>query len=339
MDVVKTNVEKIGGTVDIHSKVGEGTSLRIKIPLTLAIIPALIVTCRGDRFAIPQVSLLELVRLDSEQLSTGIEHIQGAPVHRLRGHLLPLVYLDAALEHEASDRKTDELYIVVLQADDRQFGLVVDEVLDTEEIVVKPLGKELKSITAYAGATIMGDGQVALILDVLGIAQRAGVISAIRERALRDSGTESKEGQERREAMLLFSIGSGDRMALPLDMVSRLEEFQPRVVERVGACHVVQYRGQIMPLLPLDEIVGGASAEVAPDAAMQVIVTQQGALTVGLVVKEILDIVEENVTVRSDSHLREGVLGAAVVQGRVTELLDVGAALRRVSPSLAAAGA
>lgn len=339
MDVVKTNVEKIGGTVDIQSAVGKGTSLRIKIPLTLAIIPALVVTSRGDRYAIPQVNLLELVRLDAEQAKRGIEHIQGAPVHRLRGHLLPLVRLDAALETSARDEADGELYIVVLQADDRQFGLVVDEVLDTEEIVVKPLGKELKALTVYAGATIMGDGRVALILDVLGIAQRSNVINALRERALRESAGDARDVGEQKEAMLLFSLESGDRMALPLEMVARLEEFQPRVVERVGACHVVQYRGQIMPLLPLDEILSGAASTASDDGAMQVIVTQQGGLTVGLVVKEILDIVEETITVRTNTGMRSGVLGAAVLQGRVTELLDVGAALRRVAPSIALSGA
>ena len=174
MDVVKTNIEKIGGTVDIASQPGQGTTVRMKIPLTLAIIPALIVTSGGDRYAIPQVSLLELVRLEGEQAQTG----HRADSRRAR---LPAARQPAAarlpatassdVEAEAPTRGRHAVNIVVLQADDRQFGLVVDEINDTEEIVVKPLGKQLKGIRAFAGATIMGDGKVALILDVLGLAQ------------------------------------------------------------------------------------------------------------------------------------------------------------------------
>src|SRR5580698_7669280 len=165
MDVVKTNVEKIGGTVDIQSTPGRGTAVRVRIPLTLAIIPALIVTCGGERFAIPQVSLLSLVRLDAEQSGPGIELVHGVPVYRLRGRLLPLVYLDRELgirDSAANDAaRASAINIVVLQAEDRQFGLIVDEITDTQEIVVKPLGKQLKAISAYSGATIMGDGRVA----------------------------------------------------------------------------------------------------------------------------------------------------------------------------------
>ncbi len=188
MDVVRTNVEKIGGTVTIKSRPGRGTTVNMTIPLTLAIIPALTITSDGERYAIPQVSLLELVRLEGEQAVRGIEWIHGAPVYRLRGNLLPLVYLhrqlqpDAPLRNGTNHRASasgGEIHIVVLQADDRQFGLVVDAIHDTEEIVVKPLQKQLKGISAFSGATIMGDGKVALILDVLGLAQKANVVSGV----------------------------------------------------------------------------------------------------------------------------------------------------------------
>ena len=180
MDVVRTNVEKIGGTVDLESHPGRGTTVKMKIPLTLAIIPALTVTTGGDRYAIPQVNLLELVRLEGERADRGIERIGDAPVYRLRGDLLPLVYLDRELQVETARPAGGDVYIVVLQADDRQFGLVVDDIHDTEEIVVKPLQKQLKGIPVLSGATIMGDGRVALILDVLGLAQRANVVSGAR---------------------------------------------------------------------------------------------------------------------------------------------------------------
>ncbi|MFZ0199737.1 MAG: chemotaxis protein CheA [Candidatus Sulfotelmatobacter sp.] len=194
MDVVKTNVEKIGGLVDQQSTPRRGTTVRVKIPLTLAIIPALVVTCAGDRYAIPQVNLLELVRLETDHASTAIEMVHGVPVYRLRGRLLPLVYLSRELKlgdvagHSGS--RDDAVNIVVLQADDRQFGLVVDEINDSEEIVVKPLRKQLKTVKTFAGSSIMGDGKVALILDVLGLAQRASVVNETRERPVTEKATD-----------------------------------------------------------------------------------------------------------------------------------------------------
>ena len=187
MDVVKTNIDKIGGTVDVQSKPGTGTTVRMKIPLTLAIIPALIVTNGGERYAIPQISLPELIRLEGEDTKKRIELIQGVPVYRLRGRLLLLVHLDRELRVESSTKdasEADAVNIVNLQADERQFGLVVDQINDTEEIVVKPLSKHLKGIRTFAGSTIMGDGRVALILDVLGIAQSSNVVNEVRARAL-----------------------------------------------------------------------------------------------------------------------------------------------------------
>ena len=183
MDVVKTNIEKIGGTVDVSTVRGRGTTLKIKIPLTLAIIPALIVTTGAERFAIPQVSLVELVRLEGKAAETGIEMIQEASVYRLRGNLLPIIYLNRELKLGGKSGKAadESINIVVLQADGRQFGLVVDEINDTEEIVVKPLGKQLKGISCFAGATIMGDGKVALILDILGLAQLASLAGESRD--------------------------------------------------------------------------------------------------------------------------------------------------------------
>ena len=246
MDVVRTNIEKIGGSVDIESQIGRGTNVRMKIPLTLAIIPALTITTGGDRYAIPQVSLLELVRLEGKQTQKGIEFIQGVPVYRLRGNLLPLVHLDRELQVEPANRPTGEVSIVVIQADDRPFGLVVDDIHDTEEIVVKPLQKQLKGITLFSGATIMGDGRVALILDVLGLAQRAGVVSGVRDRALAEK-TVVAEPKGDRQTLLLFATPGGGRMAVPLAEVARLEEFPRAAVERAGGQDVVQYRGEIAP--------------------------------------------------------------------------------------------
>ena len=216
MDVVRTNIEKIGGSVDLQSTPGQGTTLKIKIPLTLAIVPALIVRAGGERFAIPQVSLLELVRIEGEAAANAVENVYGSPVFRLRGNLLPLVFLDRELRLPGPPANAELSYnIIVLQADQRPFGLVVDSVCDTEEIVVKPIGKHLKGLPMFAGATIMGDGRVALILDALGLAQHARVLgeAADRTRSLHNADTASADEQFERAQLLLFSLSGRERLA------------------------------------------------------------------------------------------------------------------------------
>jgi len=326
MDVVRTNIEKIGGSIDLQSRLGRGTTIKIRIPLTLAIIPALVVVCRGQRFAIPQVNLVELVRLEDggEQK---IESIHGAPVYRLRGKLLPLVYLDQILElNRTTQQRQSVSNIIVLQADERTFGLVVDGVNDTAEIVVKPLGKLLKGIDCYAGATIMGDGAVALILDVMGLAQRGGVIGETKEQVL-SMHEHSEETAGERQAVLLFRSGDADRLAVPLSAVNRLEEFPRNSIERSAGRLVVQYRNQILPLVPLaDHLSGGGSFSgvgVGQDSEqVQVIVFQHEGKRIGVLVEEILDIVEEQTTIRSRAG-RPGILGSAVVGNRVTDFIDL----------------
>ena len=281
MDVVKTNIEKIGGTVDIISRAGEGTTLKIKIPLTLAIIPALIVTCGGDPYAIPQVSLLELVRLESDQARNGIESIHGAPVYRLRGNLLPLVYLNRQLKIEQEEDEDDAINIVVLQADDRQFGLVVEGINDTEEIVVKPLGKQLKSISVFAGTTIMGDGKVALILDILGIAQQGQVVSEVRDRAIADKLAGAQDRSDDVQTLLLLGV-NGARLAVPLSLVARLEEFNRDDIEQTGDLEVVQYRNQIVPLIRLSKLLNFGEQSTDEGAALQVVVYTENGHSVGL---------------------------------------------------------
>jgi two-component system chemotaxis sensor kinase CheA len=345
MDVVKTNIEKIGGTVDVASTTGAGTTLRIKIPLTLAIIPALVITSAGERFAIPQVSLLELVRMEHDEARQKIEMIYDKPVYRLRGKLLPLVHLNHTLNLDATPWPNDPgardeaISIVVLQTDGVPFGLVVDRIMDTEEIVVKPLGKQLKGIPTFAGATIMGDGRVALILDVHGLAARAGVLATERDRTGSDARPEQKATGEMLQTLLVFSSGGEDRMALALSEIARLEEFDPRRVERTGRHEVVQYRDEIMPLVRLSSVLDTATAAPAdPDALLQVIVITHAEQHVGVVVDRIVDIVECAVSVQQ--RKRPGiVLGSAVIQGRVTDILDIRRLVKDVDEEfLAAAG-
>ncbi|MBN9521493.1 chemotaxis protein CheA [bacterium] len=335
MDVVRTNVEKIGGTVDLESRHGGGTTVSMRIPLTLAIIPALTVTCGGDRYCIPQVSLLELVRLDGEQAHTGVEYVHGAPVYRLRGNLLPLVYLDQLLRVESARPAGGDATVVVIQADDRPFGLVVDDIHDTGEIVVKPLRKQLKGSAAFSGATILGDGRVALILDVLGLAQRAGAASGSRERVVAERPSAVAAAAQARETVLLVASGGG-RMAIPLAAVDRLEEFPREAVERVGGRNVVQYRGEILPLVRAArpgrrKRAAKRRAGPAEPRDLQVAVCAADGRRVGLVVNRLLDVVEEAVTARAPAR-RAGVLFTAVVQDRVTEFLDIAAVVRAAHP-------
>jgi two-component system chemotaxis sensor kinase CheA len=336
MDVVKTNIEKIGGTIDIHSRVGHGTKFKIKIPLTLAIIPALVITSGGERFAIPQVSLLELVRLEGAQIGKQIEHIHGAPVYRLRGNLLPLVHLSHTLNLPDLNADSDVVNIVVVRADDRQFGLVVDGVNDTEEIVVKPLGRELKGISVFAGATIMGDGRVALILDVLGLAQRTGVIPEVRDRGLGER-TREVAAHEECEPLLLFQVTEKGRIAMPLALVARLEEIQAATIEWAGGNPVIQYRGEILRLIDLREVLGGQSPAAISNGPLQVVVYSEQGRSIGLVVDQILDIVDEVIGVKHRSA-QPGISSAAVIQGRVTDILDAHGIVEATHPGFFDAG-
>jgi len=327
MDVVKTNIEKIGGVVDLSSRPGEGTTVKIKIPLTLAIIPGLVVSSGGERFVIPQVSLLELLRLEGETGRRQIERIHDTPVYRRRGSLLPIAYLNEVLQLPSATAAAEVLNIVVLQAEDRQFGLVVDAINDTQEIVVKPLGKQLKGLSSYSGATIMGDGRVALILDVLGIGQLSGVLSESREQARTDVGR-SESAQKERQTFLLFRAGQFRRLAVPLSVVARLEEFPVSRIERAAGKLAVQYRERILQLTPLSGVLEGGFTPPAelPDP-VQVIVFSEGDQMTGLVVDQIIDIHDESIHVGQRGD-RPNLAGSAVIGGKVTDFLDLPAVLR-----------
>src|SRR5258705_9765478 len=259
MDVVKSNLERIGGTIEVQSRPGLGTVMKIKIPLTLAIIPALCVTAGGDDYAIPQANLVELVRLQGPAAQRGIERIQGAAALKLRGALLPLVFLSEWLGVE--DRgEADSTTIVVLQTDRRQFGLVVDTVGESREIIVKPLGAPVNQVSSYAGATILGDGHVALILDIHGIARTAGVVTETGHSILRESpGDRLLPDQVGPAAvrlpLLVFEARDDWRVALPLRSIARLEDVDVAAIERVGERRVIQYRGEIMPVVRLAHLL------------------------------------------------------------------------------------
>jgi len=369
MDVVKTNIENIGGTLDLRSIAGQGTTLRLKVPLTLAIIPALLVSCRGESYAIPQTSLLELLRLEPAQAAAGIENVYGAPVMRLRGKLLPLAFLSRELKLDpapASDgggpaphpspalrapsplggerdgvrggsaplAPDGAVNVIVLQAESHRFGLVVDEIHDTEEIVVKPLGKLLKGVPCFAGGTILGDGSVALILDVIGLALHSGIVEKIRDRAFgEDPAPAAPHNGEPSEPLLLFEMGASERMAIPLDQVARLEKFPVARIERTGGTEVVQYHGDILPLIRVERFVAGTGSLPEPsDGVIDVVVHSAQGRRVGLVVGRIHDIIEEPLRLQPGTA-RRGFIGSAIVHNQVTGLLDVAGILREASPA------
>ncbi len=330
MDVVKTNIEKIGGTVDLVSRPGLGTTVRVRIPLTLAIIPGLLVTSSGERFVVPQASLIELLRFDGSDGGRQIEWIHGAPVCRRRSQLLPLVFLNEALKlkEPGCHRDCEVFNVIVLQADDRQFGLVVDSINDTQEIVVKPLGKQLKNVSCYAGATIMGDGKIALILDVAGLAQCCAVSTDAIAQQSAESFESANESEDRKQTLLLFRAGAYERLAVPLSLVARLEEIPQSQIEKAAGKSVIQYRGEILSLIPLSEHLGSyAASDVSTPDPVQVIVFSDSDRRIGLVVDQIVDIVEDTVsTTRPSNH--PGLLGSAVVAQQITDFLDLQAVIQ-----------
>ena len=338
MEVVRTGIEKIGGTVEVQSSVGQGTRLKIKLPLTLAVIPALMVTMGGNDYAIPQASLLELVRLEGDHSARRIEMVHDVPVYRLRNHLLPLVFLDRELQL-AEERKRGsgaDVNIVVLQADKRQFGLVVDGIRDSKDIVVKPLGKHLKSLRVFSGATILGDGRVALILDVDGIAHRFRVVTEARKNVPPESVAQNQQAAGERERLLICHCGRNkeSRVGIPLSMVDRLEEFPLSSIERSKGREVVQYRGEVMPLIRLSRALGEVD-EDASQQSIQVVVYREHGRSVGLVVARIAEIVEQPLKIEPPVSGR-CLVGSAVVQGHVTDVVNVRAVIESVEPGLLA---
>jgi len=334
MDVVKTNIERIGGRISIHSELGVGTTLKMRIPLTLTIMPALVVTAGGYRYAIPQVNVLELVRLEDEAVATGIEKIQNSSVYRLRGNLLPLVWLNDALRVEDRTRDTPQagaikvVNIIVLNADGNRFGLIVDEVDDIQEIVVKALDKRLREVSTFAGATVLGNGTVALILDVFGLALHAKVLAKARgQRAALDE-LPAAETFEESEKLLLFDSPDDARMAISLSFVTRLQEFPSSSIERTGSQEVVQYRGTILPLKRLATLLPErrlkprhSKPKAEMNETVQAVLYSKDGRCGALAVGRILDTVEQSAANRCPPT-RKGVLASAVIQGRVTEILD-----------------
>ncbi|MFI5303794.1 MAG: chemotaxis protein CheW [Nitrospiria bacterium] len=340
MDVVKTNIEKIGGALDISSQLGKGMTLGITIPLTLAIIPALMVTSKKEFFAIPQASLIELVMVN-EQSGEKIEMIHGSEFFRLRGNLLSLIRLDRLFnlkgEMDNSECQTTPskrtTNIVVLGNEASRFGLIVDDVNDSQEIVVKPLSRNLKKIPVFAGATILGNGRVSLILDATGIAMEGKKQnhSVPQSEDLKMESVHEEDSGKERQSLLVFTFSGNDRFAIPLPVVTRLEEFDPLMVEKVPGGEVVQYRGTLLHLVRLEQNFGLTIME-KKSGKLPVIVFSEEKRSIGFVVGGILDIVEDEVMIYPSTFDVTGIIGSVVIGGKTTELLDVFQLLDKIHP-------
>ena len=324
MDVVRTNIEKIGGNVELNSVPGKGSCFKINIPLTLAIVSALIVESGGERFAIPQIGVLELVRVSSHS-DNRIETINDVPVLRLRDSLLPLVDLRKVQKLEAapvSETENNERYVVVSQVGTFTFGLIVDRVFDTEEIVVKPVAPILRQIPIYSGNTILGDGSVIMILDVNGIASSAGAVEVARPE--NDGRTQDMaDAAGERVALLVFKSRGSELRAVPLALVSRLEIIEGSRIEFTHGAPVVQYRDRLMPLIAMED------CEIKPEGQQNLLVFQEGERAAGLVVETIVDIVEENLKVELTAN-QPGLIGTAIIAEQATDVIDVGHYLTQI---------
>lgn len=325
MDVVRSNIEKIGGSVEMKSTEGKGSVFTIKIPLTLAIVSSLILGAGGERFAMPQLAVRELV-LTSAKSENRIEMVNGAPLFRLRNKLLPLVSLEQLLrlqktgDHSGSAGLLQSLaegkkYIVVTQVGPYQFGIIVDKVYDTEEIVVKPVAKIIKNIDLFSGNTILGDGSVIMILDPVGLAKAMGTVDLSHTEA--DGKTQDAVARgAQRTALLLFNAGDMAPKAVPLSLIARLEHIQTDRIEHAGGRMLIQYRDQLMPLLPLNENVDMNKSEKA------VLVFADRSRSLGIVVDDIIDIVEDTLDIQMGST-KPGFVGSTVISGKATDIVDV----------------
>lgn len=380
MDVVKTNLDKLGGQVEIQSILGKGTLVRIKLPLTLAIIPSLLVSSGGQRFALPQVNVGELLRIPANQVRERIDKVGGADVLTLRGEMIPLLqlnnvlglhqtYFDAKLgviredrrQRLIDDRLSDQevsskpleqvakeakstsleleerrgsrlsdICIVVLQTGAFKYGMVVSEVHDTIEIVVKPLGRHLKKCQTYAGATIMGDGRVSLILDVAGLARQADLrpLSDAEKKAHKDQQGTSE--QATRQSLLLFRNGAEEHCAVPLRLVLRVEQIKTADIEVKGGKKVIQYRGGSLPVFALEEV---ASVEMLEESeSLAVLLFVIGGHEVGLLAVPPLDVMELDLVVDESTLRQPGISGSAIIQGKTTLLVDIFEVMRTLKP-------
>lgn len=341
MDVVKTNIEAIGGTVDLHSRPGKGTTIRVRVPLTLAIMPALIIRCAHERLAIPQAAVGELISLRPDRIGPRIEGLDGAPVIRVRGKLVPVVFLDEFLGLRDQTACRHEGTVVLLRVDDREFGLVIDglrtaqpspdgkpaaEAVSLTTIVVKPIGPLLSQIGVYAGATVLGDGGVSLILDLRGLLRMADLPSVEQAPLADDAGD---QGPALADRYLVCRTGAGRRVAVPLHDVTRLESVTAADLQPVSGRQVVRRGAGFTPVIDVDSLLGGAATPVPASLHLVVLGTPTGSI--GLAVRQIVDVAAAESPLQADLATG-GVAGTLALGGIATEVLDLAATTASIPP-------
>jgi two-component system, chemotaxis family, sensor kinase CheA len=316
MDVVLTNIEQAGGVIDVRTTKGQGTVVYIKIPVTLAIANALIIETSGQRFAIPQMSVVELVRA-GPGTDIAIEMVNEAPVMRLRNELLPIANLSTVLKIKNGNVSLlAKMFVVICQVAERRFGLIVDGIVQTEEIVVKSTSAMLRSLQIYSGVTILGDGSVVMILDPAGIGRSIGVFAERRQDKI-DTQKSAPSQIDPLTSLLVFRFGEQNYRAVPLELITRLEEIDGSQIEVSGGQSIIQYRGKLMPL-----IAANGNQLIAQQGSHNVLVFSCGMRIAGLVVDQIVDIVEDKLDISASSQM-PGVLGSAIIGGRATDIIDI----------------
>jgi len=324
MDVVRTNIQEIGGTVDIATS-AQGTRLRLSIPLTLAIMPAVFVRCKQYSYAIPQLNVIEMLRYEPREGVPGVENFYGVPVFRLRDKLIPLVFLNYELKIDDVMPALDQtLNIVIVQAAGIRFGLVVDEVLYMQEVVVKSVGPLLKGTPVYSGSTILGDGRVALIFDINAIAVRSGIIAKLADNQFEQDISAALGANNDSQQMLMFDLLGLERMVIPLETVDRLEMIAATRIDRRGNEAVVLYGNKIMRLISLAHYVEGATQKsLYGDETVPVIVHYHHGQPVGFIVKKVHNIVNVPTQVVMVSPPQRGIMGSVIVNDSVMSILNV----------------
>jgi len=329
MDVVKTNIEKLNGIIDIESESGRGSLIQIKLPLTLAIIPCLFVETSGMRYAIPQVSVVETIRIGESQIRERIERVGDAEVLLLRGDIIPILHLDAALGVPTAE-ETGDLNLVIVSNGIMQYGMAVQELHDSEEIVVKPLGRHVRHLKEYAGATIMGDGQVALILDASGLAQTSGIatISGSARTEMKYQETPLEVAGESR-ALLTFYNGD-QQLAVLLELVERIERITAQAIEYIGGRRIMQYHGQVMPLMETGDIT--AAGSLNRENGLVVIVFSVAGREFGMVANMPVDSIDCTTAIDRETLREQGIVGSVIIQSETVLIVDIATAVAAWHP-------
>ncbi|OGV41251.1 MAG: hypothetical protein A2X46_01655 [Lentisphaerae bacterium GWF2_57_35] len=319
MDVVRTNIEKLGGSIELDSQLGRGTRICLRLPLTLAIIPTMIVGLGERRFAMPQVNIEEIVRLGGKNR---IEAVRGASVLRLRGKLLPLVALDELLGSQETGADHGRGFALVLKVGENRFGLIVQTLLDSEEIVVKPLSSYIKNCRCYSGATIMGDGKVAMILDAVGIAGLADLQFAELEKESAALALKGQADLSETQSLLVFRNAGDETFAINLVMVARIEKVRTRDIERIGQKEMLKYRDSSLRLIRLHDYMPVSRPDADPEF-LYVIVPRLVKHPMGIVVTQVVDAIQSTISLDETNLMGVGILGSAVVAGKLTIFVDI----------------